>query len=99
MDRYVRAIPREKREDDVAREQQRSKHAIRDASVEAAGLKRGAEDTFGTQIQCISPRTEKEQQQNKHAFFSLHDFSSGCNNVLAHCGLRNAQVPAQCWYL
>ena len=53
MDRYVRAIPREKREDDVAREQQRSKHAIRD----------------------------------------------GCNNVLAHCGLRNAQVPAQCWYL
>jgi len=69
MDRYVRAIPREKREDDVAREQQRSKHAIRDASVEAAGLKRGAEDTFGTQIQWISPRTEKEQQQNKHAFF------------------------------
>ena len=53
MDRYVRAIPQEKREDDVAREQQRSKHAIRD----------------------------------------------GCNNVLAHCGLRNAQVPAQCWYL
>jgi len=37
MDRYVRAISREKREDDVAREQQRSKDAIRDASVEAAG--------------------------------------------------------------
>ena len=37
MDRYVRVIPREKREDDVAREQQRSKDAIRDASVEAAG--------------------------------------------------------------
>jgi len=33
----VRAIPREKRENDVARE--RSKHAIRDASVEADGLK------------------------------------------------------------
>ena len=48
MDRYVRATPWEKREDDVAREQQRSKHAIRDASVEAAGLKRGAENTFGT---------------------------------------------------
>ena len=91
----MRGIPREKREDDVAREQQRSKHAIRDASVEAAGLKRGAEDTFGTQIQCISPRTEKEKQQNKHAFFLI----SGCNNVLAHCGLRNAQVPTQCWYL
>ena len=97
MDRYVRAIPREKQEDNVAREQQRSKHAIRDASVEAAGLKRGAEDTFGTQIQWISPRTEKEQQQNKHAFFPY--MSSGCNNVLAHCGLRNAQVPAQCRYL
>jgi len=33
---------------------------------------------------------------------SLHDLSSGCNNVLAHCGLRNAQVsqvPAQGWHL
>ena len=75
MDRFVRAFPREKREDDVAREQQRSKHAIRDASVEAAGLKRKREEqygrisSFGTQIQWISPRTEKEQQQNKHALF------------------------------
>ena len=35
----MRAIPREKQEDNVAREQQRSKHAIRDASVEAAMLR------------------------------------------------------------
>jgi len=54
MDRYVRAIPREKREDDVAREQQRSKHAIRDASVEAAGLKRKREEQY-----------EKAKQQRK----------------------------------
>ena len=46
----------------------------RDASVEAAGLTRKREEqygrisSFGTQIQWISPRTEKEQQ-NKHAFF------------------------------
>jgi hypothetical protein len=50
----VRAIPREKREDDVAREQQRSKHAIRDASVEAAGLKRKREEQY-----------EKAKQQRK----------------------------------
>jgi len=54
MDRYVRAIPREKREDDVAREQQRSKHAIREASVEAAGLKRKREEQY-----------EKAKQQRK----------------------------------
>jgi len=54
MDRYVRGIPREKREDDVAREQQRSKHAIRDASVEAAGLKRKREEQY-----------EKAKQQRK----------------------------------
>ena len=62
-------VPSRGRSGRTMREQQRSKHAIRNASVEAAGLKRGAEDTFGTQIQWISPRTEKEQQQNKHAFF------------------------------
>ena len=79
------AIPREKHGDDVAREQQRSKHAIRDASVEAAGLKR---------------KREEQYEKAKHTcVLSLHDLSSGCNNVLAHCGLRNAQVPAQCWYL
>ena len=50
----MRAIPREKREDDVAREQQRSKHAIRDASVEAAGLKRKREEQY-----------EKAKQQRK----------------------------------
>jgi len=54
MDRYVRVIPREKREDDVVREQQRSKHAIRDASVEAAGLKRKREEQY-----------EKAKQQRK----------------------------------
>ena len=50
----MRAIPREKRENDVAREQQRSKHAIRDASVEAAGLKRKREEQY-----------EKAKQQRK----------------------------------
>ena len=55
MDRYVRGIPREKREDDVAREQQRSKHAIRDASGEAAaGLKHKREEQY-----------EKAKQQRK----------------------------------
>ena len=44
MDRYVRAIPREKR----------SKHAIRDASIEAAGLKRKREEQY-----------EKAKQQRK----------------------------------
>ena len=38
-------------------------------------------------------------EQMNASVLSLHDLSSGCNNVLAHCGLRNAQVPAQCWYL
>jgi len=51
----VRAIPREKRENDVAREQQRSKHAIRDASGEAAaGLKHKREEQY-----------EKAKQQRK----------------------------------
>jgi hypothetical protein len=54
VDRYVRAIPREKRENDVAREQQRSKHAIRDASVEADGLKHKREEQY-----------EKAKQQRK----------------------------------
>jgi len=68
MDRYVRAIPREKREDDVARAQQRSKHAIRDASVEAAMLR---------QALMQGQRWE------------------GLRRAMS----RDAQVPAQCWYL
>ena len=67
MNRYVRAIPREKRED-VAREQQRSKHAIRDASVEAAMLR---------QALMQGQRWE------------------GLRRAMS----RDAQVPAQCWYL
>jgi len=44
MDRFVRAIPREKREEDVAREQQRSNQAIQEAREEASVWKRKREE-------------------------------------------------------
>ena len=83
MDRYVRAIPREKR----------SKHAIRDASIEAAGLKRKREEQY-----------EKAKQQRK-----LEGKGPGqppvqsqdsCSTMQACCwgsaqwGLRNAPEKA-----
>jgi len=60
----------------------------------------GRISSFGTQIQWISPRTEKEQQQNKHAFFPYMTSVVAVTMYLLYCyELRNAQVPAQCWYL